>query len=564
MKRLFKKILTVSALSFAVTSCETLESETPDTQTPDTETPDADSGSTTGKFIVVGEVDDAAYILVEETLSEGSTTIVGNGAEAETAGVWHYINDTRLWSIKDIGGSDPAQVYAYELKAATGEVTEVADFYTTKYNSWGSLGSNFAYMAYLSSSDAAPTATYTTTYDPSAEVTCYGVTLAYTVADAGTGNAYFNTANAEGFLLNDTENPSPETVNFPGFAEAGGKVYVAIASQGVSKYATLQDNFEEAMQALIESEGYEGEPADYVAKGSGITYAIDKNSSTGTTGYTTSFSVSNGVPFPLTPNKVRLAVYDAATYSIDKTPEAFISSDLMGPAYGRYYGNPYNTLVSNDDYVYVFSPAAANRYNDIYAEDVNNGKEQLTTQYAVNSTTATDWTEETIPIRKPKATAKGGVMRIKAGASSCDSSYGEGGFVELETLLGGYAFTRVWHIDGDKFLLRVMSEGTVDEGYYYGFHKYKPVDCHFAIFDASTQSIAYINGLPEYAEIRNDNNSIGEPCSHEGVVYIPISKETGSAVYVVDLNTSASSYTATQGISIIADNILGVGFLYEQ
>ncbi|MFI3239551.1 MAG: DUF4374 domain-containing protein [Bacteroidales bacterium] len=553
MKRNFKNFVAIATMGLVAVGCTNdnpLEPENPFVEP---------SGE--GKFIIVTEVDDMAYILAEDTLSEGSTTIEGNGEEFPTAGVWHYIGDTRLWSIKDIGGDDPAQVYAYELKASTGEVAEVADFYTTKYNSWGTMGSNFAYMAYLSSSDGADTAVGQVYGD---DVTYTAVTLAYTVADAGTGNAYFNTVTAEGFLLQDEENPSPETVSFPGFTEAGGKVYVAIATQGVSKYATLQDNFTSAMETLIKNEGYQGTPSEYVANGSGICYAIDKNTEAGTSGYSTSFSFPNGVPFPLTPDKVRIAVYDASTYSIDKAPEAFISSDLMGQAYGRYVGNPYNTLVANDDYVYVFSPGATRKFDDFYAENINDNKEEYTTQYAVNSTTATDWVTETTPIRKAVSDAKGGVMRIKAGATSFDSSFGEGGFMNIEEILSGHTFTRVWHIAGDYFLLRVMSQGTAEDGYLYGFHKNKPVDTDFAIFNAANGTVSTITGLPAYSEIRDDNSAIGEPCSYSGVVYIPISKETGSAVYVVDINSEASTYAAKQGISITADNILGLGFLYEQ
>lgn len=551
MRKTFKNVFVLSAAALLVLSC---------TKENSTENPFKEP-SGEGKFIIVTEVDDAAYILVEETLNEGETTIKDQGAETATAGVWHYIDDTRLWSIKDIGGNDPAQVYAYELKASTGEVTTVADFYTTKYNSWGHLGSNFAYMAYLSSATDADTAVGSVYGE---DVTYSAVTLAYTVADGGTGNAYFNTLTAEGFLLQDTENPSPETVSFPGFVEAGGKVYVSVATQGVSKYATLQDNFEGAMETLIANEGYEGTPYEYVASGSGACYAIDKNTEAGTSGYSTSFSFSSGVPFPLTPDKVRIAVYDAATYSIEKAPETFISSDLMGQAYVRYVGNPYNTLVTNGDYVYVFSPGATRKFDDFYAENINNGKEEYTTQYDVNSTSSTDWVTETNPIRKAVSSAKGGVMRIKAGSSSFDTNFSDNGFLNIESLLDGHTFTRVWHIAGDYFLLRVMSQGTATDGHLFGFHKNKPVDTNFAVLNVANGTVSSISGLPEYAEIRDDSSAIGEPCSYAGVIYIPISKETGSAVYCIDINNEASSYTATKGISITADNILGVGFLYEQ
>lgn len=558
MKRVFRHFFAVALFAAAAVSCS--KEEAPNVTNPDTEKPDTDDSEKSGMFIVVTEVDDAAYILTEESLIEGSTTIVGNGTEVQTASVWHYIGDKTLWSIKDVGGDYPAQVYGYQLDPKTKEIREAADFATTKYNSWGHFGDDFAYMAYLTNSSSAPTV----------EGEVYGqkvnysaVSLTYTRSQGTTGQASFATTSAEGFLLNDKENPSPETVNFPGFTEAGGKIYVAIATQGVSKYATLQDNFESSMQTLIEAEGYEGKPSDYVANGSGIVYAIDKLTPGGTSGFSTSFKFANGVPFPLTPDKVRIAVYDADSFSIEKAPEAFISSDKMGQAFGRYYGNPYNTLVANDDYVYVFSPGSTRRYSDFYSVDINNGREELVAQYDVDSTTAADWTEDkkTTPLRKATSRAKAGVMRIKSGASSFDTSFGTDGLVALEEMLGGYTFTRVWHIEGDKFLLRVMSEGKTADGYYYGFHKSKPVDCHFAIFDASTQKISMISGLPKYAEIRDDNSAIGEPCSHDGKVYIPISKDSGSAVYVVDI--SSSNYAATEGITIKADNILGVGFLYE-
>ncbi|MFI3295805.1 MAG: DUF4374 domain-containing protein [Rikenellaceae bacterium] len=509
------------------------------------------------RFVVATEIGDAVYLMTTESLSEGSITAVNNGTEVNAGSVWQYIDNKYLFSINEIGGNDPVDVRGYSLNASTNRVEQIGYYSTTKYNAWGAWGENFAYMAYLSNS------TKPTNVD--ADGTEYSpIDIYYTIASPISGQAKYSNISAEGFLLNSQiaeADRSPETVNFPCFAEAGGKVYVSIATQGVSKYSTLDADFETNMQNFITNNGLGGTPSDYVAKGSGKVYTIAGTE--GVSGYNSSFSATDGVPFPLSPDKVRIAVYSSTDLAFGEEPEAFISSDLMGQAYGRYYGNPYSTIASNGDYVYVFSPAAARRYSDYNVADEVDGTE-LVDQY--NTTETTDWNESTklSPLRKVVSSAKASVMRIKAGETEFDMSYQNGGVLELESLLGDYTFTRVWHLDGDLFLLRVMNEDKkASDGYYYEFHKNTPTDARFAIFNAATGTATYISGLPTTSELREDSSSIGEPCFSGDQVFIPMSLTNESAVYVVN-NINSASPAAIKGLSVEADIVLGVGLLQAQ
>lgn len=516
-EKLSKLFLGCIAASLVSTSCndESISSGTTYTPVPEG----------VARYVISTEIGDAAYMLTSETLEVGSVTAVNNGTEVDGGSVMHYVNNNYLYTINEIGGNDPVDVRAYKLDAATGRVQEIGYYSTTKYNSWGSWGDQFVYAAYLSNSTTTPNSSNGVDYSP--------VDVYYTIADPVTAKAKYGNITSEGFLLNEkipAAERSPETVNFPAFTEAGGKMYVSVATQGVSKYATLSDNFTASMQSLIENEGLLGEVNDYVARGSGRTYTIA--GSTAVSGYSSTFAISNGVPFPLTPDKARVVVYNGDDFEANgfsATPEAFITTDKIGQAYGRYYANPFNTLVrakeNGVDYAYVFSPGSVRRYNDFNVEDINAGKEELITQYS--TTVETDWStsnEIATPLRKVVSNTVAGVMRIKGGETAFDESFGNSGVVDLETLLGGYTFTRVWNIKGNKFLLRVMNEDKpTSAGYYYEFHKNTPTDARFAIYDADSNSIQYIDGLPTTAELREDNSSIGEPCFNGSMAYIPMS-----------------------------------------
>ncbi|MFR9602343.1 MAG: DUF4374 domain-containing protein [Rikenellaceae bacterium] len=374
------------------------------------------------------------------------------------------------------------------------------------------------------------------------------------------GAEIFTYALAEDFLLGsymEAGEKSPETVNFPGFVEANGKTYVSVATTGVTGYSVASDDFETNMQTLLTNEGFGGEPWDYVS----LNYSVAYMSAEGVgSGYSSSGSYTSGIAYPLTPHKARVAVYNnAAPFDlVNTTPSKVLTTDLIGQAYGRYLGNPYNTMMTNDSetYVYVFSPGTTRKFNCVRTTDNGDGTETI-----IEYTSNTYDEEAGRTVRKvANGGATAGVIRINTSTDQIDTTWGNNGVVEFEdTYFGGCTFSQVWHITGDKYLLRVMdAECTTDLGYYYAFHKSQPWDSRFYIFDAETLTMTQINGLPVSADLMDASNTIGEPLCTESKIYIPYTLLTGSCIYNVDLD---NANTVAKGASSDASYIYGLGKL---
>ncbi|MFR9559578.1 MAG: hypothetical protein SNH45_01000 [Rikenellaceae bacterium] len=374
---------------------------------------------------------------------------------------------------------------------------------------------------------------------------------------------YFTNKFAEDFLLGDyveAGEKSPETVNFPGFVQANGKTYVSVATTGVTGYSVASDDFETNMQALLTNEGFGGEPWDYVSLNYSAAYMSYEGDTSGS-GYSSAGSYTSGIAFPLTPHKARVAVYgQAAPFDLmSATPSKVLTTELIGQAYGRYLGNPYNTMMTNSDesFVYVFSPGTTRKFDCVRTENESDGTEILQEYTSNTYSTAVERT-----VRKvANGGATAGVIRINTTTDAIDTSFGTNGVVELENeYFDGCTFSQVWHITGDKFLLRVMDEAnTTAHGFYYSFHKSQPWDTRFYIFDAATVTMTEISGLPVYADLMAASNTIGEPLCTSDKVYIPYSLATGACVYYVDI--TGSSYSGVKGASSDANYIYGMGKL---
>ncbi len=417
-------------------------------------------------------------------------------------------------------------------------------------------------MSSCTKDETAANATDDDSYDSYAN-DYYPTALYYTQINPENTSAveYFTYALAEDFLLGSyvpDADKSPETVNFPGFVQANGKVYVSVATTGVTGYSVASDDFEANMQNLLDAEGFGGEPWDYVSLNYSVAYmsAPDVGS-----GYSNKGSYTSGIAYPLTPHKARVAVYNTAAPfdMMATTPSTVLTTDLIGQAYGRYLGNPYNTMMTNtaESYVYVFSPGTTRKFNCVRTTDYTDGTESLQEYTSDTYTTAVERT-----VRKvANGGATAGVIRINTATDAIDTSFGTNGVVELEdTYFDGCTFSQVWHITDDKFLLRVMDkEMTTDLGYYYAFHKYQPWDSRFYIFDASTVTMTEISGLPVSANLMSASNTIGEPLCTDSKVYIPYTLTTGACVYYADI--SGSSYTGVLGASSDAAYIYGMGKL---
>ncbi len=390
----------------------------------------------------------------------------------------------------------------------------------------------------------------------------YPTALYYSQIDPNlTSVKYFTYALAEDFLLGDymeSGEKSPETVNFPGFVQANGKVYVSVATTGVTGYSVASDDFETNMQNLLDAEGFGGEPWDYVSLNYSVAYMSAPDAGSG---YSNKGSYTSGIAYPLTPHKARVAVYGqtAPFDMMATTPSKVLTTDLIGQAYGRYLGNPYNTMMTNSDesFVYVFSPGTTRKFDCVRTTNNSDGTETLQEYTSSTYTTAVERT-----VRKvANGGATAGVIRINTTTDAIDTSFGINGVVELEdAYFNGCTFSQVWHITGDKFLLRVMDkEMTTDLGYYYAFHKYQPWDSRFYIFDAAAGTMTEISGLPVSADLMDASNTIGEPLCTDSKVYIPYTLTTGACVYYVDI--TGASYAGVKGASSNASYIYGMGKL---
>lgn len=488
-KQTFKLLTALAIVGFTAISCEKDDNSGKEPVTVDE-----------SKFVISTRVGDAVYLLTAESLSEGEITVVGQGTEATNGGsVWQFVEDDYLFSIRDMGGNTPAPCHTYILDAKSGKIKDIASAQTSKYHSWGVWGDNFVVVAQQEDKTRKVSVDGVDHYARRLIASYFSPDGEVTVQDD---------IDAENLL------GTGESSNFGGYIEAGGKLYASGITSGVSKFALDQE------------------------------YNADKGwDDYDFTGYFSSLSsrVGAGIPYPMTPDKAYISIYNANDPAKFKsTPVKILTTDKMGQAYGRYTSNPVTTIWANDEYVYVFSAGVTRR---------RDGKD------VALFTDADKLVSANKSAKTMGGTKSASVMRIKNGETSFDSSYGTDGVVSnLDSQLGGCTFSRVWHISGDDFLLRVINE----PGVYYAFHK-STTDAKFAIFNASTKVATMVTGTPAIDNVDESSAAIGEPYCEDGKAYVPIATKDGKkpAVYVID----AATATATKGLVIDADFVVGLGKL---
>ncbi len=485
--------------------------------------------------------DSVMVLLTSETLDEGSISVVGNGTELSTsASEWaHSLDNKYFYSIKDNGGTEATDVVQYYLDAASGMMKVKRQYSAAAYHTWGMWGDKFATTRNLASSLATDYVSVVGNSDGSVvDITgdYYAQMSLTSYCDAESTQAvtnYYYTNNYIGKYVSAYSNG--ETATVVGFATAGDYVYASYATTGVTHYAIAKGA----------ECGWDGSMSDYIAQGSGsYVNSIDA---------TNSFAATSGVPFPLTPGNTYIARYPLSG-SFESEP-TFITTDKMGQAFGRTTGNPLNTVVPNEDdeYVYIFSPGTTRRYS----QDLSSEADVEVNQYV-------DTTDESTLLDsklKVKTTNKGAsVMRIKYGAAEFDSSFGTDSVLEFESLMDNYTFSRVWHIEGSKFLLRVIHTQFL----YNASHKNDVGDADFYIFDVDAKTATKVSGLPnaETDFVDQGNRAIGEPYIEDGKAYIPMAPNTLSypAIYIIDSATAS----ATKGLEVQCSSILCIGKLIAQ
>ncbi len=485
--------------------------------------------------------DSVMVLLTAETLDEGSISVVGNGTELSiSASEWaHSLDNKYFYSIKDNGSTEATDVVQYYLDAASGMMKAKRQYSAAAYHTWGMWGDKFATTRNLASSLDTDYVTVTGNSDGSVVDVSgdYYAQISLTSYCDPEGiqatTSYYYTNNYIGKYVPKFSNG--ETATVVGFVTAGDYVYASYATTGVTRYA-----IEKGAEC-----GWDGTNSNYIAQGNG-SYVNSIEASN-------SFSATSGVPFPLTPGNAFIARYPVSG-SFESEP-TFITTDKMGQAFGRTTGNPLNTVVANndDEYVYIFTPGTTRRYS----QDLSNENDVEVSQYV-------DTTDETTKLSSNlnvKTTNKGAsVMRIKYGASDFDSSFGNDGLLEFESLMNNHTFSRVWHISGSKFLLRAIHT----QNLYNASHKTDVGDADFYIFDTDSKTATKVSGLPnaETDFVGQGNRSIGEPYIEDGKAYIPMAPNTLSypAIYIID----SASAAATKGLEVQCSSILCIGKLTAQ
>ncbi|MGL4292675.1 MAG: DUF4374 domain-containing protein [Bacteroidales bacterium] len=209
------------------------------------------------------------------------------------------------------------------------------------------------------------------------------------------------------------------------------------------------------------------------------------------------------------PDEAWIAIYDDDTFVNPK----LIRTDKISYACGRFKSQYYQTIWAADNGdVYVFSPG--------YAKTM------------------------TADVQKTKLPA--GVVRIKAGADDFDPDY----YCDIEAQSGGVSFLRSWHAGGNYFLLIMYDRPLSESGF---------VANRLAIFDAYSQKLTYVTGLPESGLVSGFGHA---PYLESGRVYMAVTTTDGSqpAVYEID----PVSASARKGLVVEAETIAATGKLTPQ
>lgn len=278
-----------------------------------------------------------------------------------------------------------------------------------------------------------------------------------------------------------------EYVSFSGFVEANNKLYTSVIPMGMSHYGVT------AYPDKVTDQ-------DLIAKESG---------GSGSGAYT-----AGEIPATQYPDHAFVAIYSGTSF--DETP-IIASTNKIGYASGRMRSQYYQTIWAADNGdIYVFSP----------------GYGRLTTSSA--------------DLKRVEGTLPSGVMRIKAGATTFDSSY----YVNLETLGNKNPMFKCWHITDDYFLLQMYTDG---------LNSYGTSTTELAIFDGSAQTLKIVTGLPS-ADVIDSFGNI--PFCENGAIYLPVVVANGDtpSLYKIDPTTA----TATKGLSIEAASVSAVGKLTYQ
>lgn len=292
-------------ISAAFTACS---SDKPEVINPD------DNTTTSSKFVLSVAVDKASYLLTADDLTQGKTSVVGNGLTSDAVTNWISMNGN-YWLGLIYKQGNPATALAYRLNAA-GNVEKLPKQYDVKrYTSFGVYNNNAITVAAADSDQK----------DAEGNV---AKMLEFTVMDIDKGTTAKQTVMSENFLGNG------EYVTLAGFQQVGDMIYTAVIPMGLSVYGAKAEGGKFVIYP------------DLVAKEDG--------------GSKSGAWKKGELQWTQYPNKAWVAIYNGTDFSQKPT---IISTDKISYAAGRFKSQYYQMIYpdANGD-LYVFSPNFSSIY----------------------------------------------------------------------------------------------------------------------------------------------------------------------------------------------------------
>lgn len=134
-----------------------------------------------------------------------------------------------------------------------------------------------------------------------------------------------------------------------------------------------------------------------------------------------------------------------------------------------------------------------------------------------------------------------GVLKINKGEQTFDKSY----FFNIQALADNHHLYRVWHVSESIFALQMFTDANSTSS----------TKNKFAIVDVVNKTFNWVTGFPEATDI----TAISKPYVDSSDKTIAFGITTAEGSYIYTINTA--TYTASQGIKVIADEIAGIGKL---
>ena len=284
-----------------------------------------------------------------------------------------------------------------------------------------------------------------------------------------------------------------EYVMFAAFLQRdNGQIVTPIAPYGLSAYGAALDDGKYVLYPELQSAGSSSSKSSYTTKGE--------------------------IPYTQHPDECWVAFYDNIDLKNSHRTK-LIKSDKISFAMGRtvqgvngkigrtFYLTSF--LADNGD-IYLFSPS----YNKSFAG---------TTYDAI------------------KGSTPAGVVRIKNGEEDFDDSF----YCNLEALTGGLSFKQVSYLGGSKFLLQIYEEP-------FGDANFSGDALTLAIYDADSNSLSYVTGLPDKSLLTSVGNCMRQILVLDGKAFVDVATtDSNPAVYLIDVQSAS----ATKGATVLASSI---------